>query len=390
MGNNVFDDTSNDVATRRIGSFLVNIPGFIVRNTLDDGLGSLRDAVRKSNANTMDIESIEFDPNVFNAASPQIIQLTTGELTITDTVNITGPGSSIVTVRGTTDAGTPNRVFNVEGAGTFTVSMSGMRIDGGRLESKTDNGAGLRLDDETVNGTDLFITNNKAAASGAGVAVDGTGTLNLVDSTVSGNTAVGQGLFYPEYGIGGGVFAAKGATITGNRTSISYNTSYNDGGGIYAGLGASLSFTDSSINGNSSGHTSLFETRGNAGAILLSGNTTNPASLSLVRSTIAKNSTIETGGGILFTGEASLFEIKNSTVSSNKAAGGGGGALQLVDFVGTAQLHNSTFTQNTSGGKDGGAISRPSGFGIIDMQSSVSAQNIHPTSPDVFINNGNL
>src|SRR5262245_17354289 len=71
---------------------------FTVTNTNDSGVGSLRQAV--IDANTLaGQDTVVFDPNVFGV--PQIISLATGQLTITSSLTITGPGAGLLTVKNT-------------------------------------------------------------------------------------------------------------------------------------------------------------------------------------------------------------------------------------------------------------------------------------------------
>src|SRR4051812_14239999 len=72
---------------------------FTVTNLLDSGAGSLRAAVAAANANP-GADTIDF-------ATTGTIALTSGELDVTDSLTINGPGESALTVRG----GGVSRVF---------------------------------------------------------------------------------------------------------------------------------------------------------------------------------------------------------------------------------------------------------------------------------------
>src|SRR5262249_42634520 len=80
-----------------LGTFSVAIPrSFVVVNTNDSGPGSLRQAVMDANAVVGATDSITFDPTVFS--TPQTIALTSGEIGVTDSVTIVGPGAGLLTI----------------------------------------------------------------------------------------------------------------------------------------------------------------------------------------------------------------------------------------------------------------------------------------------------
>src|SRR5262249_49051404 len=120
------------VAPAGLGTIRVVIPNnFVVDTALDettrgDGKTSLREAVIASNT-SIAVDNITFDPTVF--ATPQTIKLLTGEMAITDSVNITGPGANLVTI----DANASSRHFNVNGPGVLQVTLSGMTLTNGSV-----------------------------------------------------------------------------------------------------------------------------------------------------------------------------------------------------------------------------------------------------------------
>src|SRR5262249_53457545 len=91
---------------------------FAVLNNLDSGAGSLRQAVLDANANP--------GPDVIAfAKAVHQITLTGGELMITDSLNIQGPGANKLAVSGN-DA---SRIFHI-GAGA-TVTLAGLTMSHG-------------------------------------------------------------------------------------------------------------------------------------------------------------------------------------------------------------------------------------------------------------------
>src|SRR5205807_381823 len=84
----VTDTASNAVLSGPRGTITVQVPvTYTVLNTSDAGAGSLRQAILDANAHAGP-DLVVFDATFF--ATPRTIALTTGELTITDGVTITG------------------------------------------------------------------------------------------------------------------------------------------------------------------------------------------------------------------------------------------------------------------------------------------------------------
>src|SRR4051794_40268799 len=82
---------------------------FTVQNLADSGPGSLRQAILDANANP-GADVIRFGPR----ARDGTLTLTGGELRITDSLTIDGPGDNRLTVSGNG----ASRVFNVSGSST--------------------------------------------------------------------------------------------------------------------------------------------------------------------------------------------------------------------------------------------------------------------------------
>src|SRR5262245_2172625 len=163
---------------------------FSVTNANNSGAGSLRQAILDANANP-DADTITFDPTFF--ATPRTVTLTSGSLDVTESVTITGPGASRLTVSGNN----ASRVFNIANANsTLTVSLSGLTVSGGMVNNG--DGAGIFISNESVTITDSVITGNtipgtNQSYSGGGVATAGGGSLTIRNTTVSGNTSSGRG-----------------------------------------------------------------------------------------------------------------------------------------------------------------------------------------------------
>ena len=211
----------------------------VVTNTNDNGAGSLRDALAIANdGDTIDATGVS-----------GTILLTSGELQITHSVIISGPGASHLAV----DGNGQSRVFYKRG---WNLTVSGLTIRNGHVPNDggggIDNeGGALTLGNCTVSGNSAYYGGGVSNyADNAGVA-----TLTLTNSTLSGNSAYSGG------GIFNGTFGG-GASVTISNSTISGNSA-GDGGGIYNSPSprsyAEVGVNNSTISDNS--------TTGNGGAI---------------------------------------------------------------------------------------------------------------------------
>src|SRR5215207_608225 len=93
---------------------------FLVTNLNDAGAGSLRQAVIDANGvGTNDVIQ-------FQAGLTGTITLTSGQLTVTDDVDIQGPGAAVISVSGNN----ASRIFNIDdgNAANVAVSISGLTL----------------------------------------------------------------------------------------------------------------------------------------------------------------------------------------------------------------------------------------------------------------------
>ena len=235
-----------------VGVVFEYAPGtFIVTNTADSGVGSLRYEIGLANS-AGGASTIAFG-SLFN--TPQTITLTSGQLELSNTIEpetITGPAAGV-----TVSGGGLSRVFQVDSG--VTASISGLTITGG---TTTGNGGGilnegmLTIEDSTIqdnsassygggvfneNGT-VTITNVTISGNSSSFAAGGIGsqfgTTTLTDCTVSGNSAL----------FGGGLMSRFNATTFTDCTISGYSAGI--AGGIYSQFGTAT-LTDCTISGNS-------------------------------------------------------------------------------------------------------------------------------------------
>jgi predicted outer membrane repeat protein len=201
-----------------------------VTNLLDSGPGSLREKVGlAANGDTIH----------FMAGLTGTITLTTGELQLSRSVTITGPGANVLGVSGHN----ASRVFEVVAGATDAVSGltitagqpggssgGGVLVDtGGTLaltsSALSDNSArsvgGGLFNNGTVTVTESTLSGNSSGTGGGGIY--NTGTLTVIGSTFSGNSAPSGGGIYST-----GTLTVTGSTLSGNSASVSV------GGGIIA------------------------------------------------------------------------------------------------------------------------------------------------------------
>lgn len=242
-----------------------NAATITVTNTDDSGAGSLRYSV--ANASPGDV--INF--NVIGT-----ITLSSGSITISQGITISGPGASSLTL----DGNNTNRIFtitagtviindltlfhgntsgkgggiNISGSGSTTINRcvfsscktnadgGGIVIGGGNLHlnyctfdsNHADyDGGGIRVNGGTVSISGCTFSNNTTGYSGAGIREIG-GSVTVVNSTLSGNNAQ----------LNGGGFQGNMTLI---NCTISDNSATSSGGG---GMSSSATFTNCIIYGN--------------------------------------------------------------------------------------------------------------------------------------------
>ncbi len=194
----------------------------VVTSTLDDGsAGTLRYAIANSCPATGTI--------TFNLpAGPQTILLAS-ELTIAKTLTIIGPANQAVTV-----SGGGNRVFSITGGGP---SISNLTITGA-LVSGSNGGGLLNTSSGTVTLNGLTFTGNSADNGGAIATTAGTVVIN--NSTISGNTATTEG---------GGLYV-NGGTLTLLNDTITNNTATAGQGGGLRRVSGTVNVQNTIIAGN--------------------------------------------------------------------------------------------------------------------------------------------
>jgi hypothetical protein len=266
-----------------------------VTNTSDSGDGSLRDAIKSAAVG---------DTITFDLPLPATITLTSDELLIDKSLTVEGPGAANLTI--TIPEGGFNRIIEIA-KGLLDVAISGVTISGGDYVE----GAGLANGSNgVVRLTSCAVVNNFGYDDGEGRGAGGiynTGTLTVVESTISGNKANGAS---------GGPPLPEGAGIA------NYGT---------------LNLINCSVSGNF-----IFD-KGIGGGIV-----NEQGTMTITNCTIADNNALEGGGGILNYSPGGFpqgIHIKNSIVANNFADSEFGGS----DISGGVDSEGYNLIGNDSG-----------------------------------------
>jgi hypothetical protein len=348
---------------------------FTVSNLSDDGAGSLRQAIDDANTNGIGSDDIVFASGL--SGTIDVGSSDNGGLYALTAMNIKGPGADKLTLRG---GGTNlDYVFysgtdgGVDGASPGDpVTLSGVTITGGnaaghRAASYT-SGGGIWNQDFNLTVSASVIAGNYAQNDGGGIfSADPQGSLNVVDSTVSGNNASSDPNSY-----GGAILSQSPTTI--QRSTVSGNTAGGDGGGIYMRQGgaASLTIENSTIANNSSVANSPDDEGGGAW---------NYEGPTVIRSsTITGNRVGGTGGlgGGVYAGENYPTVITNSIIANNHGTKGNDLYLR-----GGAQVGFSLIRDTANATPTGYALNQtgPNVFGV-DPQLGGLASNGGPTQTE--------
>jgi len=319
---------------------------YTVANLADHGTGSLRQAILNANANA-GTNTIAFASGLHGT-----IPLTTGQLLITRSVSIEGPGASVVSVSGNDQS----RVFEIEGA-TSKVSINGLTVT--KANPGLVFGGGI-LNYGILTLTNCVVSDNVCASLEVdGVFGGGAGLSNFGMAYVSGTWFVDNTVYAHDDSsrVGGGaIYNANDLwltndTIKNNAADVSPSVASNayvivGGGGIYSR--GNTMINDTTISGNS------------------------VTNINVPKTTL--DNTL--GGGICSIG---TLTVTASTISGNTLFSGGGNLSDGGGIYagGTTMMENSTIYDNTSGalGAGGGDSSAGNGGGITQAHGTMTLVN---------------
>lgn len=187
-------------------------------------------------------------------------------------------------------------------------------------------GGGIYNDEGSVTVVNSTLSGNSADGSGGGIY--NSGIMSLTNTLLSGNSTGERGGGIRNYG----VMTISNSTLSGNSADL-------QGGGIYNHHGT-MAIADSILSGNSADS----DVEGDGGGIY-----NNSGTMTVTDSALSDNSTRGGGGGIYNHGTLTL---SNSILSGNSTSlGDGGGIFNTYD---TMTVTESTLTNNSSGNRGGG------------------------------------
>ena len=358
---------------------------FNVTTNADNGAGSLRQAILDANT-AGGADTITFDAGL----SGSTITLTTGEMVISDSVDIQGLGSANLTV----DADNASRVFYIYNPNPVPVdvTISGLTLANGFSvvpgDPPASAGGAVSVIGENLSLDDVDILTSVAGGAGGGLSflgVDSTSSYNVVsavlsvqNSTISGNTAehVDLGVPVDQGGCGGGIYAAAIYNVTLDNVTLSNNVARCSGGGfagIYFQDGGTVTIQSSVITGNSINASE----GGSGGGVAFIYGYSYGETASVIDTTISGNDGGGYGGGI-----ASVYlyglDIRQSTISGNQAESGAG--VAPVFTIGT--IENSTVAENEASLYGGGIYSV---YSYLDVkETTISGNTAAVDGPGIY------
>ena len=209
----------------------------------------------------------------------------------------------------------------------------------------------------------LTIENGSTAGSGGGVANEG--TLTVINSTFSGNSASGNGGAILSNSVGGSltvtnsIFSNNSAgsgggaifdndKLTTTGSTFTTNTAGVQGGAVFVGAANDATISNSTFTSNT--QTPNVAADDGGGAIYTPFHTT-----TITGSTFSLN-TATSNGGAIYADFTAIVNVSESTFANNSAAFSGGAVLTYNSA--TLTLFGSTLSGNTALAGDGGATSQ--------------------------------
>ncbi len=216
------------------------------------------------------------DTIVFDAGLtlPDAITLTQGEMLISSSLSIQGPGADQLTI----NANNVSRHFYLRNnQANIIASISGLTLTAGYTVPF--NFGGSIVNAEVLNLDRMVLSNN--FATGSGGAIYSVNQLNINRSALFGNYG---------YGNGGAVASTDFQPSRIANTTLRSNSSSQRGGAIYSG-GSNLTVVNSTISGNTAGNSNG---DGSSGGGIATGFSGSPSrTITLLNSTLSDNSARE-------------------------------------------------------------------------------------------------
>lgn len=225
-----------------------------VTNNLDSGPGSLRAEIAAAKPGS----TIDFAPSL----DGETITLTSGELILTKNLTIAGPGAGQLTISG----GHSSRVFDVAKKNE-QVTLSGLTISDGTVGDTGLGGGVYNAYGASLTISGCTLTGNFAFNGGG---IYNAGNLMVSNSTLTGNTAQGGDFFE---GDGGGIYNSNTGTLAIIGSTLSDNSAGSRGGGLFNAFGGRATLDGCALTRNMALDGVAIYNAYNAGALTVSNST---------------------------------------------------------------------------------------------------------------------
>jgi hypothetical protein len=362
-----------------------------VTSAADAGAGSLREAIEAANL-IAGPDLIEFDSSLSGLA----IQLTTDELTITDSLTIDASNlatnmvidASLADTTPMVNDGNGIRIFSVndhDHTSNIEVELRSLSLTGGDIREQ----GGAIYSFESLTLDDVLISGNHAAGGGGGITavVVENGELILRNTRLTGNTAIGngggleamatkgsavtiEGSYFGQNssGLGGGgiaVSVSNGAELTANNSRFSNNSAFGGGGIWVRPVESTVNITENFVSDNSA----------TLGGGIFS-YSSHDSSVTVTNSIINHNEALQTGGGWYADSRLGGSTSAVSATIAGNSAGSLGGAMSIRSINdGSFQVEASDIVNNVSTSRGGGIFAQAMIDGTVEMKDSVVSGN---------------
>jgi len=313
----------------------------VCETALGNGVCTLRAAIQESNK-LVGTDIIQIPAGTYVIAIPSTLAGdSTGNLDITDSVNIVGAGAQVTII----DGGALDNVFASVGS-SKAVEISGVTIQNGSVPATRLGGGIFARSSNSLTLTDVVVRNNHG---GEGGGIYNQGNLILVRSVVEGNTAVRIVPGSIEFRRGGGIFHSFGS-LTIRDSTIRENSAVSGGGVFNMGV---ATIETSTISGNFAINNDPLLNDGDAGGGIVNGGAI-AGTMALTNSTISGNRSNGNYGGLYVAN--GTVTLSNATIADNVAdadndgfGNGGGLGLSFVNSAATV-LRNTIVADNRAAG----------------------------------------
>jgi hypothetical protein len=354
---------------------------YTVTDLGDNGVGSGRQGDLRYCINAANTDDKASDRIVFQPGLTGTITLSQGELDITKSLQIDGPGADLVTISGNHKGGVfaltndPRlQGFRLAGVtvadgtgildpffGNFyaggglydyndhaTLTLTHCTFADNAVPGPVDFGGAVAMGLGTLVMDSCTLTGNSAGNSGGAISVSGNAArVTLTNDTISENTAAGQSAIYSL-----GTLTLDHSTVVDNVAS---SNPFQGGDTILNGGGETMTITDSRIEGNVGSIPSIY----NVGSPMVitdstiadnvgGGGLANYGSMTISRSTISGNVDMNNYAGGIYAfdvGTGSDLNITDSTVSGNTSTAVGG--IRLFSQRQSLEMTSCTITNNS-------------------------------------------